>query len=201
LALLLRGLPVWKLYFPHTSGHIGSSSERAPARSTLADPGTPRRARQAVGARAAAAGITLGRAAFQAPRRRLHGPCGREDCRMATYVSVYEKGVLVYPATADGDSPPRILREDPDIKDIAIDALGQLYVCIGASGTIAAAIAVYDPGADAKYPWTRTISGDATGLHNPGSLALDSARNLYVPQHPHPGVPHDHGLRPRRRGQ
>src|SRR5260370_33087464 len=105
---------------------------------------------------------------------------------MSIYVGVFDifgfyNKINVYSATAAGDATPIRSISGPStgldrVSDIALDALGNLYV----ANATTSVITIYSSVADGDAAPVRTIGGSNTRLGAPGSLAIDSAGNLYV---------------------
>jgi serine/threonine protein kinase, bacterial len=68
-----------------------------------------------------------------------------------------------------------------NIYRIALDSTGHIYVSNGAiNGAGASSVNVFAPNANGNVAPVRTISGPATGLYEPLSVAVDAGGNLYV---------------------
>src|SRR5439155_1414007 len=64
---------------------------------------------------------------------------------------------------------------------IARDAAGNLYVANPPLNPVGGgSITVYAPEASGNAAPVRTLTGDSTGLYNPGGIVLDRAGNVYV---------------------
>ncbi|ADV84950.1 NHL repeat containing protein [Terriglobus saanensis] len=105
---------------------------------------------------------------------------------VSTTTSVSE--ILVYDANATGAATPmRTITSTSLIFPIGItvDSAGSIYVSDAPSNSLSnlsnpSSIFVFDPKANGVSIPTRTITGAATLLNQPLSLAVDTAGNLYV---------------------
>jgi len=95
-------------------------------------------------------------------------------------------GVVVFAAGASGDVIPiRTIAGNhtalSNTAGIARDAAGNVYVANPPLNPIGGgSIRVYAPEASGNAAPVRTITGDSTGLYNPGGIVLDRAGNVYV---------------------
>jgi sugar lactone lactonase YvrE len=115
------------------------------------------------------------------------------DSSRNIYVAqLYTASVLVYSALGSStgllNEPPTstISGYDTDLfspSGVAVDSSGNIYVSDAGNGSIdfPPSVFVYSAGSNGDQAPTAIISGGNTGLTYPIGIALDSSRNIYVP--------------------
>lgn len=128
---------------------------------------------------------------IKGPATGLSGPAAvAVDANHNVYVAgsnyQYESVVTVYPAGDYGNVAPTQTITGPDTQmgvatGIAVDSGGNIYVSNWFGGTpCVGSVTVYAAGANGDATPIAQIKGMKTGLCDPGGIATDSKRNIYV---------------------
>jgi hypothetical protein len=109
-----------------------------------------------------------------------------ENIYISTADPLAPDSILIFNASASGNVPPTstiggTLTTINVIQGLALDSAGNIYVSNLPSGQNASPeILEFSAGSTGNIAPTRTISGPATTMNAIGSLALDTAGNIYV---------------------